>query len=86
MARRRAIDNPISLYSAISADDEFADRFSAETAIPSQTGMINLDEHIRAHLDESLIPAYEAVASGDASAVPIAVRRRLRRQVEGIIE
>jgi len=86
MARRRAIDNPTSLYGNVANDDFDSSPFGRETAIGSTTGVVDLDEHIKEVLEPHLVQDYEAMASGDPSEVSMAAKREIREVVRRVME
>lgn len=89
MARRRAIDNPMSLHgsdSTASTSDFEPSPFEIKTAVGSITGVINLDEHIQEKLDPELVPHYMTMVNGGEGDVPIAIRRQIREMVKEILD
>lgn len=88
MARRRAIDNPVSLNGSDGSkeNEDTSSSFEFTTAVGSATGLVDLDAHIRDHLEPQLVPHYEALASGDASTVPMSARRQVREAIKEMME
>jgi hypothetical protein len=86
MARRRAIDNPCSLYAGMGDSGGVCETFEFRTAIGSTTGAINLDVEIRSHLGNDLVPYYEQMISGNTADVPIVIRRQIREVVREIVD
>jgi len=85
MARRRAIDNPISLHSAASEDESISDiLYGTNTYIGSSTGVVDLDEHISDLLHSDLLDYYQLIKNGNSNDVPITIRRKIRDAVRRI--
>jgi hypothetical protein len=87
MERRRAIDNPLIFSSVVDNGDNDTGRESAglEKMESSLTGLVNLTDHIEAHLEEDLVPHFHEMVSGQISLVPPRIRRKIRERVKDIL-
>lgn len=79
MARRRAVLAPIS-YNVEEEEEEINIGF-----VPSPTGYLNLDEHIRSTIDPSLSGYYDQMTKEGASAVPAKIRKKIQVFVQNIL-
>lgn len=86
MAKRRAIDAPLSYNSFLDAE-ETAD-YSQHDSLsqPSNTGICDLDEDLKSQLDEYLLPYYDQMVNGELDEVPDTYVRIIQTQVRAIIK
>ena len=86
MARKRAIAAPLSYNAHLDSDSEQDFSHHASLSVGSTTGVCDLDDTLRASLDENLVPYYDRMVSGEGDEVPPHFRRIIQRQVRLIIE
>ena len=79
MARRRAVQAPIS-YNVDEDDEPINIGY-----IPSPTGYLNLDEHIRSTIPVDLLASYEKMINEGHSSVPAKMRKRIQAFVKDVL-
>lgn len=79
MARRRAVLAPIS-YNV----DEEEERVDIGY-VPSATGQLNLDEHIRSTIDPSLLESYNKMIQEGHNSVPPKIRKKIQAFIKSIL-
>jgi len=86
MARRRAIDAPLSYHSR-PQDDENDDFLNNESlSVGSLTGVLDLDETLRASIDPDLLDAYTLMSNGSSDQVPAHIRQKVQDSVREILK
>ena len=86
MARKRAIAAPLSYNAHLDNDGDSDYSYHASLSVGSQTGVCDLDDTLRATLDQNLLPYYDKMISGQAEDVPAHMRRLVQQQVRLILE
>lgn len=86
MARKRAIAAPLSYNAYLDAEGDQDFTHHASMSVGSLTGVYDLDDTLRTHLDDILVPYYEQMLRGESDMVPVHYRRLIQRQVKLILE
>ena len=86
MARKRAIAAPLSYNAHLDSEAEQDFSYHESLSVGSLTGVCDLDDTLRASLDENLVPYYDRMVSGEGDEVPPHFRRIIQRQVRMIME
>lgn len=87
MSRKRAIAAPLSYDNQAIEDDDSQDFTHQEgLAVGSLTGVCDLDDSLRSHLDPNLIQYYDMMVEGNGEEVPDHFRRMVQQQVRVILD
>jgi len=86
MARKRAIAAPLSYNAQLDPENETDFSQHESMAVGSTTGVFDLDDTLRASLDEPLIPYYDLMTNGASHEVPPYFKRLVQRQVALILK
>jgi hypothetical protein len=86
MASKRAIAAPLSYNAFLDSEGSSDYTHHDSLSVGSTTGVCDLDDAFRTELDETLVPYYDQMISGEIDQVPPHYRRMVQKQIRLIIE